>query len=87
MTSHDSEERREKSPQRRIGIPAMFPLFDSDGEPVIWNRRKTVGRRKSDRKPLWNRDDLAGLALMGIMLVILVLAVWYLWMNNFLLTN
>ncbi len=87
MAAINTQERRKKLSERRMNKPAMFPLFDSNGEPVIWNRRKTVGRRKTDRKPLWNRKDLPGLALMGIMFVGLMLAVWYLKTNNLLLID
>ncbi len=78
MVAHDTEKRREKSSQRRMETPAIFPLIDSNGEPVLWDRRKLAGRRKSDRKPLWSRKDLPGFVLMGILFISLVVAVWYL---------
>ena len=87
MAAIDTHERRDKLSERRVNKPVIFPLFDSNGEAVLWNRRKTVGRRKADRKPSWNRKDLPGFALLGIMFVVLVLAVLQLKANNFLLVD
>lgn len=78
MVAHDTEKRREKSSQRRVETRASFPLIDSNGEPVLWNRRKSAGRRKSDKMHLWSRKDLPGFVLMGILFISLVIAVWYL---------
>ena len=87
MAAINTQERRKELSERRMNKPVIFPLVDRNGEFVLWNRRKADGRRKTDRKPLWNRKDLSGFILMGIIFIVLVLAVWYLKINSFLLIH
>ncbi len=53
-----------------------FPLIDSDGNLVLWDRRRSAGRRRTDRLPLFTRADVPGFLLMGLMFVLLVLGVY-----------
>jgi hypothetical protein len=55
-----------------------FPLIDSDGNLVLWDRRRSTGRRRSDRPALFTRADLPGFLLMGVMFVLLALGVYVL---------
>lgn len=52
-----------------------FPLIDSDGNLVLWDRRRSPGRRRTDR--VWfTRADLPGFLLMGLMFTLLVVGVY-----------
>jgi hypothetical protein len=83
MVTQRVKERRTGASRRHLEKTAWLPLIDSNGQPVIWNRRiSSFGRRKSDEKRRWTRKDIPGFALMGVLFLILSFAVFYLWTNN-----
>jgi hypothetical protein len=83
MVTQRVKERRTGASRRHLEKAAWLPLIDSNGQPVIWNRRiSSFGRRKSDEKRRWTRKDIPGFALMGVLFLILSFAVFYLWTNN-----
>jgi hypothetical protein len=88
MVTHRVKERRTGASRRRLETTTGLPLIDSNGQPVLWNRRiSSFGRRKSDEKRRWTRKDIPGFALMGVLFLMLSFAVFYLWTNNSLVGN
>jgi hypothetical protein len=83
MVTQSVKERRTGASRRRLEKTAGLPFIDSNGQPVLWNRRiSSFGRRKSDEKLRWTRKDIPGFALMGVLFLMLSFAVFYLWTNN-----
>ncbi|MEA3413755.1 MAG: hypothetical protein U9R74_19820 [Pseudomonadota bacterium] len=74
-----ASDRRHRKDRRRGRRSSLLPLFDSAGQPVLWDRRRVSGRRNADATGHWNRDDVPGFLLMLLMFVILgsgMLSMW-----------
>jgi len=47
---------------------------------VLWDRRRSSGRRSVDPSAPWGRLDVPGLLVVATLLVLLSLGVWALWL-------
>ena len=59
-----------------------FPFFDRHGEPVLWDRRRLLGRRSNDGRLSWGHKDIPGFLLMAAMFLLLTAAFFYIWANQ-----
>jgi len=74
------EDRRSTSRRGTRGRPARYPFLDRSGEVVLWDRRRSRGRRSVDPGTSWDRHDLPGLLIVTGLFVLLSLGVWALWL-------
>lgn len=84
MNVTNNGDRRRRSIRRKKERLVRFLFFDSRGEPLLWDRRKRGGRRKTDLFWHWSRKDIPGLALIGFLFIMLTVALLYLWTNDIL---
>ncbi|MCG6868295.1 MAG: hypothetical protein LJE91_06040 [Gammaproteobacteria bacterium] len=77
-----ASDRRHRKDRRQRRRSSFFPLFDSSGQPVLWDRRRAQGRRNADATGPWTRDDVPGVLLMLLMLVILIGGMLSMWSGH-----